>query len=171
VYNSTLVENVSLSNYYIIYIEDEQFFFEEKLYDHQFWHTTKTYLIVSEKRINTKIIWPQIKLIWKMFKVFKISLLNLNNLKILRIFDDGFYKYATTRKLNYGIKNVKQYPLRAVIFPRMPSIIYYNGQWTGPDWLTLEEFSKRMNFSLELSFFSDQSGFGNRFVALWQSIF
>jgi len=159
-----------LSDYNIIFIEDETFFFDESIYDRRFWHTSKTYLIVSKNKLKTKIIWPHIKRIWETFKVFKISLLSLNKLKVLRIFDDKFYKYATVRKLNYGIKNVKQYPLRVVIFPRMPSIIFHDGEWTGPDWLTLQAFSKRMNFALKISFFSDHSGsaFGERFVALVQ---
>lgn len=168
--HSTLVGNASLSDYYIIFIEDETFFFEESIYDHRFWHTTKTYLIVSERKLKTKIIWPYIRRIWETFKVFKISLLNLNNLKVLRIFDDRFYNYVAARKLNYGIKNVKKYPLRVVIFPRMPSIVKYKGEWTGPDWYTLQAFSKRMNFALKISFFPDHSGsaFGQRFVPLVQ---
>lgn len=152
-----------MSDYYIIYIEDERFFFDESIYDGRFWHTTKTYLIVSEKKLKYKTIWSHIKRLWKTFKVFKISLLHLNELKVLRIFDDRFNKYAETRKLNYGINNVKKYPLRAVIFQRVPSIIcndYEYQECNGPDWNMLQSFTKKMNFTLKITTLVDQFGFG-----------
>ncbi|XP_015365735.1 PREDICTED: uncharacterized protein LOC107163033 [Diuraphis noxia] len=34
----------------------------------------------------------------------------------------------------------------------------YKGEWIGPDWNTLQAFSKRMNFALKISFFPDHSG-------------
>lgn len=158
--HDTLAGNYSSSKYNIIYIEDERFFFEESNYNHQFWNTTKTYLIISENNLKTKTIRPYIQRLWKTFKVFKISLLHLDNLKVLRIFDNGFYKYVFDRKLNYGTKNVKGYPLRAVIFERMSSIIFHKGAWIGPDWDTLQLFSKFMNFSLKISMFAENTGFG-----------
>lgn len=121
-------------------------------------------MIISENRLQTEIVWSHIRRIWETFRVFKISLLHLNDLKVLRIFDQGFYKYVKARKPNYGINNVKKHPLRVAIFPRMPSIIYYDGEWTGFDWKTLKEFSKRMNFDLQTTWFPDQWGFG-RFVS------
>lgn len=167
--HDTLAGNYSSSKYNIIYIEDEQFFFNDtNYYNHQFWNTHKTYLIISENKLSMKIVLPYIRRLWKTFKVFKISLLHLNNLKVLRIFDNGFYEYKTPlisdRKLNYGIRDVKGYPLRVVIFERMPSIIIQKGEMIGPDWETLQMFSKFMNFSLKISMFSENTGFG-RLVA------
>lgn len=155
-----MTENFSLGNYCILYVEDERFFFEESNYDHRFWYTTKTYLIVSEKKLKHAIIWPYIQRIWTVFKVFKISLLHMDELKVLRIIDDGFYKYVTANKLNYGINDVKGYPLKVVIFPRMPSIVHFGGKWIGPDWETLNSFTRRMNFTLKMMLYDDESGFG-----------
>lgn len=155
-----------MSDYYIIYIEDEQFFFEESNYDDRFWHTTKTYLIVSENKLKYKLIWSHIKRLWKNFKVFKISLLHIDDLKVLRIFDDRFYKYVEARKLNYGINNVKLYPLRVVIFQRIPSIICTDNEYRecdGPDWNMLQSFVKKMNFTPKIITLVEQFGFG-RFV-------
>lgn len=161
--HNTLFGNFSLSDYYIVYIEDDNFFFDERNYDSRFWHTTKTYLIVSENQFKIQTTWPRIRRLWETFKVFKISLLYLDDLKVLRIFDDRFYKYQPARVLNYGIKNVKHYPLKVVVFPRVPSIFYTKGAWIGPDWETLQSFIKKMNFTLQTTLVSDQSGFG-RFV-------
>lgn len=95
-----------------------------------------------------------------------------NDLNVLRIFDQRFYKYAntTTSKLNYGIDNTKKYPLRAVIFPRIPSIVYKDGEWTGPDWMTLQLFAEHMNFTLDLTIMSNNTVFG-RFVVAWTNRF
>lgn len=164
--HSTLIGNFSLSDYYIIYIEDERFFFEESNYDGRFWHTTKTYLIVSENKLKHKVIWSHIKRLWKKFKVFKISLLYLDDLKVLRIFDERFYKYVRARKLNYAINNVKGYPLRVVIFPRITSVIctdYEYRKCSGPDWNILQSFVKKMNYTLKITTLVDKFGFG-RFV-------
>lgn len=163
---NSLVGNFLSSNYYVIYIEDERFFFNESIFDLQLWHTTRTYLIVSEKKLLIPTIWSQIRRLWEKFKIFKISLLHSHNLRVLRIFDEGFYHYVPARKLNYGTKNVKKYPLRVVIFERMPSIVCMNGVCTGPDWKTMQLFGNRMNFNLQINMVSDDAGFG-RFVLVF----
>jgi len=165
--HSTLAGNFSFSDYCVLYIEDEQFFLEESIYDQRFWYTTKTYLIISVNRLQPKIVWPYVQRLWERFKVFKISLLHSDDLRVLKIFDEGFYKYAKARKLDYGISDVKKYPLRAVIFPRVPSIICNDGVCTGPDWETLQSFVKKMNFTLNITVLTDQSGFG-RYVTVIQ---
>lgn len=164
--HNTLIGNFSQSAYNILYVEDEQFFFKNSSYDRRFWRTTKTYLIISEKRLPIQIIWSQIQRIWNTYRVFKISLLHLDGLKVLRIFDQGFYKYAGERRLNYGTRNVKKHPLRVGIFPRVPSIVYKDGKWAGSDWNTLLAFSKRMNFALQITWLPDSTTFG-RFVAIF----
>lgn len=163
---NSLVGNFSASNYYVIYIEDERFFFNETTFDRQLWHTTRTYLIVSENKLIIPNIWSQIKRLWEKFKVFKISLLHSHNLRVLRIFDEKFYRYVPARKLNYGTENVKKYPLRVAIFERMPSIVCMDGVCTGPDWKTMQSFVKRMNFDLRINMVSDDAGFG-RFVLVF----
>lgn len=155
-----MAENFSLGDYCVLYIEDERFFFEESNYDRRFWYTTKTYLIVSENKLKHAIIWPFIQRIWTTFKVFKISLLHMDELTVLRIFNDGFFKYVTSNKLNYGINDVKHYPLKVVIFPRIPSIVYFDDKWIGPDWETLNSFTRRMNFTLRIFLYAGNSGFG-----------
>lgn len=164
--HSSLEGNVLLGNYCILYIEDERFFFEESNYDHRFWYTTKTYLIISENKMKHAIIWPYIQRIWTTFKVFKISLLDMNELRVLRIFDDGFYKYVSFNKLNYGINDVKGYPLKVVIFPRMPSIVYYGDKWIGPDWETLSSFTKRLNFTLKIDVHNEESDYGRYLLSI-----
>lgn len=158
--SNTLIGNFSLSKYYVIYIENEQFFFDESNYNAKFWHTTRTYLIVSENKLKTHVIWPHVQRLWKQFKVFKISLLHLNDLRVLRIFKDGFRKYVPARKLNYDVSNVKKYPLRVVIFQRMPSIVCNNGVCTGPDWQTMQLFASKMNSALKINMVNDETGFG-----------
>lgn len=155
----------SSSDYTVIFVKDEQFFLDENNYNSRFWHTAKTYLIVSENKLKPKIVKSHVRRLWQDFKVFKISLLHSNNLSVLRIFDRRFYKHTDTtdRKLNYGIHNMNKYPLRAVVFPRIPSIVYKDGGWTGPDWMTMEAFANHMNFSLDLNILSEVTGFG-RFV-------
>lgn len=163
--HNTLIGNFSQSAYNIIYVEDEQFFFKNSSFDSRFWRTTKTYLIISENRLSIQIIWSHIQRIWNTFKVFKISLLHLDDLKVLRIFNQGFYKYVGEHQLNYGTRNVKKHPLRVSIFPRVPSIVYKDGKWAGSDWYTLQAFSKRMNFVLQINWLPDHTGFG-RFVTV-----
>ncbi|VVC34097.1 Hypothetical protein CINCED_3A006680 [Cinara cedri] len=160
-----LTGNFSASDYIVLFVEDERFFFEEINYNRRFWYTTKTYLIVSENELKTKILWSHVQRLWEDFKVFKISLLHSDNLNVLRIFDHRFYKHTNTtaRKLNYGIHNTKKYPLKAVIFPRIPSIVHNerDGVWTGPDWLTLQAFGNHMNLTLDLNILSEPTGFGS----------
>lgn len=161
--HSTLAGDFSLSDYCVLYVEGERFFSEKNICDQQLWHTTKTYLIVSENRLTAKNVWPHIQCLWDRFKVFKISLLHSNDLMVLRVFDDGFHRHVGAREPNYGTGDAKKYPLRAVVFPRVPSIICNDGVYTGPDWNTLQLFAKRMNFTLNVTMLPEQSGFG-RFV-------
>lgn len=161
-----MVGNFSLTNYYVVYIEDENFFFKKSNYDYRFWHTTRTYLIVSENKLKTNLIWPHIQRLWEQFKVFKISLLHTNDLRVLRIFNGKFHKYTSTRRLNYEVDNVKKYPFRVVVFQRMPSIVCNNGVCTGPDWETMQLFIKKMNSTLKIKMVTDETGFG-RLMFFW----
>ncbi|XP_050441541.1 ionotropic receptor 21a-like [Adelges cooleyi] len=110
-----------------------------------------------------RFIWTYVKKLWETFKVYKISLLHKNELQVLKILDKSFHKYRISQKLNYGMHNAKGYPLNVVMFNRMPTLLFFNGTWYGPDWESLQMFVRKMNFTLNTYEPPDRAGFGRTF--------
>lgn len=146
----------------MVHVEDERFFYDAATLDAaSFWRAADTYLIVSERRLMVAAVWPQVRRLWVAYRVFRVAVLHGADLRVLRAFDGRFQRHPVARRRpDYGAGNVNRYPLRAVVFRRMPSLVCADGVCAGPDWKTMQLFSAAMNFDLRVRMVHGDTGFG-----------